>query len=227
MKSDRKNAIWVGILFIISTAAGALSMVPLGNILGDSNNFISLALYENKLIIGVFLELICAGAFVGISVVMYSVLKKYNETIAQGYVIARALESVPFIIGVISLLSIIPLSQSYAQAGASGSSVFVPVISSLIAAHDFTNLIGSMIIFSITAIVLNYALLKTRLVPKFISIWGLIGAPMMLAAGVLGVCGLSFTSTLSVVLVAPIAINEMALALWLIIKGFNPNSIKV
>jgi len=80
-----------------------------------------------------------------------------------------------------------------------------------------------MIVLSLTALILNYLLYKSKLVPRWISAWGFIGATLLLAEGLLGMVGLS--STISSFLVLPIALNEMFLAVWLIIKGFNSSAI--
>ena len=226
MNSNRKTAIIVGVLFIISTVAGILSAVFLEPILNAPDYLINVSANENQVINGALLELICAGAFLGIAVMMFPILKKYNENIALGYVVARILEAVPFVVGVISLLSLLTLSQEYVQAGAPDAPHYLPLGTLLLEVHDLTNLLGSMIIFSLTALILNYSLYQSKLVPRFISIWGLIGAPLMLTAGLLGMFGLfSPFSTISIFLALPLALNEMVLAVWLIVKGFNSSAI--
>ena len=91
----------------------------------------------------------------------------------------------------------------------------------LLDGRDVTDAIGTQMIFGVTALILNYALLRSRIVPRIISIWGLIGAPLMLASGTPGVFGGDPFATTSVLLAAPLAVNEMVLAVWLIIKGFS------
>ncbi len=82
-----------------------------------------------------------------------------------------------------------------------------------------------MIAFSIGALILNYLLYQSKLIPRFISVWGLIGAVLLLAAGLLGMFGLSPASMISIILTIPIGLNEMVLAVWLIGKGFNLSAI--
>jgi hypothetical protein len=65
------------------------------------------------------------------------------------------------------------------------------------------------------------ALFQSQLVPRWLSLWGLIGAVLLLVAGTLALYGESPTSTISIVLTAPIGIQEMVLAGWLIVKGFD------
>ncbi|MBT9438923.1 MAG: DUF4386 family protein, partial [Desulfobacterales bacterium] len=88
------------------------------------------------------------------------------------------------------------------------------------------DLIGTQIVFSLTVLILNYLLYQSRIIPRFISVWGLIGAPLILAAGLLGMFGLvSPFSTISILLSFPIALQEMVFAVWLIVKGFTPSAI--
>ncbi|MCD4806352.1 MAG: DUF4386 domain-containing protein [Methanococcoides sp.] len=92
--SYRKTAIIVGVLFITSTVAGILSVVFLESILNAPDYLINVSANENQVIIGTVLELICAGAFLGIAVMIFPVLKKHNESIALGYVVARICEEI-------------------------------------------------------------------------------------------------------------------------------------
>jgi len=92
----------------------------------------------------------------------------------------------------------------------------------LLAMHDWTLLLGIMIVFSLTALILNYLLYQSGLIPRWLSGWGLIGAILLLAAGLLEVFGFNPTEILSL----PIALQEMVFAVWLIVKGFNINKEK-
>jgi hypothetical protein len=176
-------------------------------------------------IIVVLLELIMIVAIVGIAVMLFPILKKQNEGLALGYVAARIIEVVPFFVGIASLLSLLKVSKEFVIAGAPASSYFQTLGILSIAIIDWTTMIGGHIIFSLTALILNYTLYKSKLVPRWISVWGLIGVPLMLASGVLGMFGLNSFSTIGTFLILPLAIQEMIFAVWLIVKGFNPSAI--
>ncbi len=168
--------------------------------------------------------LINCGAVVAIPIMLFPIFKKHNEALAIGYVGSRIIESGTLIVGSISLLSLLTLSQEYVQAAAPDASYFQTLGTLLLSVSDWTNLLGAMIFFSLTALILNYLLYQSKLIPRFISVWGLIGATLLLAAGLLGMFGLSPSSTISIFLTLPIALNEMVLAVWLIVKGFNKES---
>jgi hypothetical protein len=72
-----------------------------------------------------------------------------------------------------------------------------------------------------------YVFYQSKLIPRWLSGWGLIGAVLMILACVLTVVdGQPFSiSGMLMLLAAPIAVQEMVLAVWLIVKGFNPTVI--
>ena len=71
-------------------------------------------------------------------------------------------------------------------------------------------------------------LYKLKLIPRFISAWGFIAAAILLIGTVLvmveALTGLSEVAV-QLIFATPIAVNEMVLAVWLIVKGFSPSAI--
>jgi hypothetical protein len=225
MNSNRKTAIIVGVLFITATVANILSDVFLGPILDAPDYLIKVSANENQVIIGALFKLIMAVACAGIAIWLYPILKKHNEALALGYVGARIIEGVLYIVAVISLLSLLTLSQEFVKAGAPDASHFQALGTLLLAASDWAFMLG-ITVFGLGALMLYYLLYQSKLIPRWLSVWGLIGAPLMLAGGLLGMFGsLTETSVLGTFIFLPIAVNEMVLAVWLIVKGFNPSAI--
>lgn len=224
--ADKKTARNVGLLFIIATVAGFLSLAFLGPVLGDPDYLTAFAENESQVIIGALLDLIGAAAFVIIAIVIFPVLKKHNESLALGYVIARSFEAVPFIIANISLLSLLTLSLGYVKTGAADAASFLPVGAGLLAAYDWTQLLGPRILASLAALPFYYLLYQSKLLPRWISVWGLAAAPLYFGSGLLPMFGLvDPLSPLGTILFLPAALLEMVLAVWLIVKGFNTTAI--
>jgi hypothetical protein len=223
---SKKAARIVGVLFIIATAAAVLSVVLLGPVLAGPDYLISIAENNNQVIIGALLDLLGAGAFVVLAVVLFPIFKKHNETIAIGYVAARIIEAVPFIVANASLLSLLTLSQAYVEAAAPEAPYFLPAGTGLFAAYNWNQLLGPRVFASLAALPFYYLLYQSKLLPRWISIWGFIGAPLYLASGLIGMFGLvDASSPVSILLFLPAALLEMVLAVWLIVKGFNPSAI--
>ena len=224
MNSYRKTAIIVGVLFIVATVAALLSF-PFSGFIDDPNDLIQVAEKGNQVIIGALFELIMAFAIAGTAIMIYPILKKKNGALALGYAGARIIEGILFIVGVIGLLLLVTLSQEFVKAGAPDASYFQSSGALLLAVRDWGGMLGS-IVLGLGALILNYLLFQSKLVPRWLSIWGLIGAPLALAEGLLSMFGVVGPfSTTAVLLNLPIAVNEMVLAIWLISKGFNSSAI--
>ena len=223
MNSTRKPAIIVGILFITATLSWSIGDALLTPILSASDYLINIYPNRTRVIIGVLFELINCTTVIVIPVMMFPIFNKDNEGLALGYLGFRIIESIILIVGIISLLSLLTLSQDYLKAAAPRVSNFQTLGTLLQTVDNWTYLLGIEVFFPLGALILNYLLYQSELIPRFISGWGLIGAPMVLASALLVMFGLiNPSSTIHVVLMLPIAVQEMVFAVWLIVKGFNP-----
>ena len=218
----RKNAIVVGTLYIVASVAGVLAaFVFVGPVMNAPDYLASMAANAERVAAGALLEVVMAVAVAGIAIWLYPVLNKRGGALALSYVALRVLEAVTLLVFPFVLLLQLTVSQEMAGATASEAAMLGTMGTVLLSLNDWASLLGATIIFSTGALVLNYMLYRARLVPRFISIWGLIGAALYLAEGVAGLSGvidMSVVETCS----APIAVNEIVLAVWLIVKGFNP-----
>jgi Domain of unknown function (DUF4386) len=218
----RNTAIIVGILFITATVTSILSSIFLGSTLTAPISFSTINANANNIIIAVILELIAALSAFGTAVMLFPILKKYTEGLAIAYVGLRVFENAFYILGAISLLILLTLSQ---QNGAFNNVSYQLLSNLVLALHDWSLAIGTVLIFGIGSLTLNYILYQSKLVPRWISIWGLIGAALVLLYGLIGIFSLdpNMISSILTVLVLPIAVQEMVFAVWLIVKGFNPH----
>lgn len=220
MRSDKTTARVVGILFIVATAAAVCSNIILNPLRDDLDYLTEFAANENRVILGALSEVILAVAVIAIAVLLFPLLKPKHEGMALGYVGARTLEGAIIIVGAISSLLLLTLSQavtSRASAVADAESTGAVLLD----ARDWTDSLGQMIVFSLSALILYGLLYQTRLVPRWLSVWGFAGGVLLMAAGVLTMYGESATSTTSIVLTLTIGVNEMVLAVWLIVVGFS------
>jgi hypothetical protein len=182
MNSNRKTARIVGILFIAATVAGILSVV-FGPNLDAPDYLANLSANENQVLIGALLEFTMAILIAGIPIYMYPILKKHNEALALGYVVFRTIEVVIFTVCAISLLTLLTLSQDFVIAGAPDASYFQTLATLLLAVREMGGGVFSAIVFSLSALMLNYILYRSKLIPRWLSGWGLIGATLYLGSG--------------------------------------------
>lgn len=219
---NKRIARIVGVLFIIATVAGVSSVAFLGPSLADPDYLINFASNGNRIIAGALLDLLGAGAFVVLAIVIYPILKKHHEGIAIGYIVARSFEAVPFMIANLSLFSLLALSQEYVGMDDANAAFYFPIWTGLRATYDVAQLLGPRILASLAAVPFYALIYRARLLPGWISVWGLVGAPLYFASGMLAIFGLvDPSSTFSILLFLPAALLEMVLAIWLIVKGFN------
>lgn len=222
MNSTRKTAIAVGILFIVATAAPIVSLPFVGPILGP-DSLAYAAEHPSQLGTGALLELIMAGTIVGIAVLMHPVLRAHSEGIAMGYVATRVIEGVIFIVGAaITLLLLQPLSLQFLSASGAEASYYRGLGALLGTAHDKAYLIGGRFVFSLSALILNYSLYRSRGIPRWLSLWGLFGATLLLTGALCTILGcIGNGSLFETISFLPIALQEMVFAVWLIAKGFR------
>jgi hypothetical protein len=219
MDSYRRTAVIVGVLFIVATVTAILSIVSLGSTLDDDTEYLTdVSANENRVIVSVIFWLILAVSVIGIGVVMYPILKKYVESLALAYVGFRLVEGILIVVASISLLSLLTLSQEYVG-GSLDASYYQASGTSLLALQDWSFVIGTMIFLGLGGLPLYYLLYQSRLVPRWLSAWGIIGAASVLLYGLLWLFGISAD-----VLAAPIGVQEMVFAVWLIVKGFDTSA---
>jgi hypothetical protein len=224
MNTNRKTAIIVGVLYIIGTVAGVLSVVFTSSILNAPDYLMQVSANKNQIVTGALFVLLMGFALALIPVLVFPILKKHNEALALGYVVFRGgLETVTYIATVISTLLLLPLSQEYGKAGAPEASYFQTLGALL---RGVADLPMTVFVFSLGALIFYYLLYQSKLIPRWISVWGFIAIALHLATGLLIMFGLQTPfSELNVVMNLPIFFQEMVMAAWLIAKGFNPSAI--
>lgn len=222
MYSNKKIARIVGVLFIIATVAGFLGLFFLGS-LNTPDYLTNVSANGNQIIIGAIITLIMAAAIAFIPAMISPILKKYNGALTLGYAVFRTIEAVTIIISAIGMLLLLTLSQQFVMAGAPDASYFQTLGTLL---QTLVNNLISTIIFSISALILNYILYQSKLIPRWLAIWGLAGAVLHIVGGLLGMFSVvAESSSLGMVFVIPLALEEMVFAVWLIVKGFNSSAI--
>jgi hypothetical protein len=225
MNSYRNNAIIVGVLFIVATVTNMLGNLSIKPILDATDYLIQISANENLMIIASLLVLISAFASASIAICLYPILKKHHEALTLGSVGFRLMEGMLYIIGVVALLSLLTLSQEYVTAGASNASLYQISGTLLQAVKTWAGQLG-VLAFTTGGMMYYYVFYQSKLVPRIISGWGFLGAALSLASALLAIVGLlTPLSTVFILFNLIILVQEMVLAAWLIVKGYNPSAI--
>ena len=217
MDSLRKTSLVAGVLYLLTFVS-----IPTLFIYGPvkSVNYILGAGPDTSAIIGAILEIIVALAGIGTAVVLFPVLKKQNEAAALGLVGSRVLEAATIFVGVAFLMSIVTLRQAGAGAGALVTSHALATL------YDRIFLQGQSFMPAICDLLLGILLYQSRLVPRGLSLIGIVGAPLLLAGYLAVMFGLIGQHDSSASLAAlPVALFEFSLGVWLVVKGFQPSPI--
>ena len=219
MDSQRKTALAVGVLFILTFITSIAGVMAYGPVLSDPN-YITSAGADTRVFVGAFLELMLILTNIGCATVLFPLLKRTNEGLALSYVAARLVECTFILIGLLSLLAIVTLRQSAAGADA-GSLVLIG--KALHAIHDWTFLLGPGLTDGVgTGLILGYLLYRSGLVSRRMALFGVIGGPLLAASGVAVLMGvIPQGSAPQGIATVPEIIWEAFLGLWLTFKGFS------
>lgn len=216
----------VGVLFILAAVSAVAGVILYDPILNGSDYLINGSKHANRVIWGALMELILVVSVVGTATTMFPILRRYNETIALCHVCFRFLEAIVIMIGVISVLSLLTLSQEFVAAGAPDVATFQTSGTILKAIHEWTFMLGPNFMLGINTLMYSYIFYKTKLVPKFIPILGMTGAALVFICALLVMFDIiEQVSVWGGLLALPVAANEMILAVWLIMKGFNSSAL--
>lgn len=229
MKTNRMTAVIVGILFIIGTVSGILAGVFTAPIQGGATFPLNVDASETQWIIGTLFVLLMGLSLAMVPVMLYPIFKKHSPGLAFGAVLFRGVfEAVGEMLLVISMFLLLTVSEVYGKTAAADASNFQILGSLLIAAGEWIQMIGG-IVFSVGTLIIFALFYQTRLIPRWLSAWGLIGAVLYFIAKIASMFSpLHLTPVIGEgigLLLVPTAIQEMVFGVWMIVKGFNPSAI--
>jgi hypothetical protein len=209
----------VGALFIVATVSFVAADSLSGPVLNAPDLLTRLPSDRTLVTIGALLEWVNCAAILGIGVLLFPFLRQESESIALGYVGARIIESVLLALSAVVPLSLIALGQTYAQADAPDAASFQVYGVLALADRTLTHEVA-MLALGIGSLLLGYLLFKSKRVPWWIAVLGMVGGALVLAGNLLALFGIDLVMLMS----APIAVQEMILAIWLIVKGLKPSA---
>jgi hypothetical protein len=224
-ETNRKNAVIAGILFIIGTVSGVIEAILCSPVLNASDYLLRMSANENLITIGAILQFIMAISCAGISLALYPILKKFSESLAIGAVGFRLIENMLQILKAVSMVSLLALSQEFIRAGSPANLYFQGAGEIITASSDWMIHGAGLICFSIGAAMYYIVFYQHRLLPRWLSVWGLVGITLVTIGSVLVMFHIiPGFGTIQMILNLPIFPQEMVLAVWLIAKGVNPSA---
>jgi hypothetical protein len=213
MDSTRKTALVAGLLYLLTFVS--IPTLFLYTQVRAANYIVGPG-PDTRVYIGVILEMIVALAGIGTAVALYPVVKRQNEGVALGFVGVRTLEAAMIFVGAFSLLAVVTLRQAGTGVGSLAAG------QTLVGLHDWTFMLGQGFIPAVNALLLGSLLYQSRLVPRILPVLAFIGAPLLVASAMASLFGVTdYGSGASGLLSLPIALWELSLGVYLVVKGFR------
>lgn len=227
MNIYRKTAVIVGILFIIGTVSGILSGVVTAPIRTDAAYPLNIDASETQWIAGTLFVLLMGLVLAMVPVLLYPIFRKHSETLAVGFVLFRGVfEATCQILLAFSMFLLLNVSELHGNAGVMDVSNIQASL--LVASGEWLQMIGG-IVFSVGTLMMFILFFQTRLIPRWLSGWGILGSVLYFTAKIVSMFGPLHIAPLIESgigqLMIPTAIQEMVFAVWMIVKGFNPSAL--
>jgi hypothetical protein len=219
MSSAKKPARIAGLLIILGIVMGILSIVPS---IEGVNYLTEVYPQRNQTLTGAVFQFLLVPIYIGFSLILYQFLKDYKENLALGFIGFRLMAGVFQLLGVILIPLFIYLSQQYLNAAPSELAHFETLGELLKLFRDLTNHLGVMLATGLGNLILYYIFLKGAYLPRWLSIWGVLGNVLIMLASFLILFQVTdVISTTYIVLTIPVVLQEIVLAIWLIVKGLD------
>jgi len=224
MNSNKQISRIAGILILTGMVAGILSVVPSV----ESADYLK-EIYSNRsqVLIGAIFQFLLVPIYIGFALVLFKTLKSYNENSAIGFVGFRLIAGVFQIFGVILIPLFIYLSKTYLNLSGENLLYFESLGEMLKIIRDLTNHLGVMVATGLGNLLLYYILFSGKFIPKWLSVWGIIGNILIILASFLILFQfVDVISTAYITVTVILVLQELNLAIWLIVKGLDLEYIK-
>ncbi len=217
MKSNKKTGRLVGLLFLIIFATGiTVYQILQGPVLFSDDFLTTTSANSNEIILSTLLLFFSGLTSVIIAAILLPIFKKYSITLAFLYLAFSILSFIAISIDNISVLSLLELSQEYTKNGTDNSGILTTLGNVFYKKHWWTHYM-SLLISCFPVFILYYTLYLSKLIPKIISIVGIIAVILMFIEILFSILG----NSISMNMLLPIGLIQLILPLWLIFKGLN------
>ena len=222
MNSPRRTSIATGGLFIVATIAALAAAAVVPSLTG-SDYLTAVADQPDRLAAAALLYLIAAASSVGIAIALYPLLTRINTALAVGSVVFRTIEAVFYTAAVVSLFSIPLLGRQLAAAPVGDQAAIQAIADTLLGMREHSTTVG-VIAFTVGALMYYIVFYRARLVPRWLSGWGIAATLLMMTACLVSLFNDS-PVTGYILLFLPILVQELVLAGWLLVKGISPSAL--
>ena len=215
----RRTAVAIGALFWISNLTTLIGGVVTGAIPNGHDALTTMYPHATSEVVGTLIAHVNDAVIIGYAVLLFPVLKRFAESLALAYVAFKIVEAILLLVSAAALLSLIALSQRYLATGASDAKSFQAIAETTLAQQFWASRLATLAYLVATPI-LNLVLYWSKLVPRFISLLGIVGVVLLALGLLIGVGDPTRGFQPGQLLVIPIILWELVFATWLIVRGF-------
>lgn len=222
MENTRKSTLLAGLLYLASVVAGMLSIAYAAD---DPAYLTRTAAESAQTTWAALFQFLVTMAYLGIAIILHPILKKYYERLALGFLSFSITGVVSNITGIMLLLLILALSKNYVTYPNPNQALYQLIGSLLHTGRDLINHVAMVVNQCVASILLYVILFRMHLIPAWLSLWGIAGAVLAIAASIGVLFNRMEVLTYTYLLMnVPLGLQEMVFACWLIIKGFSIHS---
>jgi hypothetical protein len=218
---------WLFIATFVTSIGARLFFVDGLGASWEDMRFIPGAGSETSMYLGAILEFALIVTNIATAVVLYPIVKRQSEGVALGYVTARIMECAFILVGLISIISVVTVSDALAGATGTEATSLAAQGSSLVSTYEWAFLFGPGLVVGFgNGLMLGYLMYRSGLVPRRMAMLGLIGGPMLIASFVLILFGVYENGSGPAFLMAlPEIAWEASVGIYAAWKGFRPSPI--
>lgn len=218
MESDSRIPRILGAAFFIVAITALVSEVMFSSVLGSGSMSETLVNISNNVLqmrVSILVDVVSGITIVCLGVLLFTVLKTQNKTIALAALGLYLAEGIIVAISKTNALSLIPLSQEFVAAGAPVSSNFqvlgIVLLNNVRAGYN-----TCMLFFSVGGLVFYALFYKSKLIPKILSVFGIVAVSLVIVGSTLAFFGIE-----ELMLIIPNMLFEFTIGLWLMMIGFK------
>ncbi|MGD9705320.1 MAG: DUF4386 domain-containing protein [Acidimicrobiia bacterium] len=223
MSPMRKAALIAGVAYIATFVFSIPVKFGLWVDVLDKPDWVLGAGSDSGVPLGAMFEVLTALGGIVTAVALYSVARRHSERAALGFVTTRVMEAAVIFVGVLAIMATYTLRNDVAGTAGSDPGALVTAGQSLVAIHDWTFLLGPGIMPALNALCIGSIMYRSRMLPRWIPTFGLIGAPLLLVSATATLFGAwDQISGPAVLFALPIAVWEFSFGVYMIVKGLKP-----
>jgi hypothetical protein len=218
MITTKRHAVITGLFFITATVTAIIGLGLYKPVIDAPDPIAAAGMHPRRIAWGALFEAILCVANCGTAFMLLPVLSAISKRLGPAYVVFRMLEVVCILVGAVSMLALASVAATVGQNSGSAHAVGL----ALIAVHDWTFVLGPHLFLGVNTVLYSYLFFRSGLVPRPLAVLGIIGALLILIVGGIELLGvITPYSTTTMVMAIPIAVYEMVLAGWLIMRGLH------